>query len=92
MRVSRLRSLVAAGAIAAGVIGLTAPVAGAMPISTIQSECREASGVFSRIYEGRTVTGYTCQYRDYYGNWYIDYFDRYGNLESECDARRCYPA
>ena len=70
-------------AIAAGAIGLTAPAAGAMPMSTIQSECRAAGGSFAS-----EPYGYRCDYRDAYGTTWRDYYDRRGEYLFTCERVR----
>lgn len=98
MRASRLRSIVAASAVAAGTvigaIGLTAPTAGAMPISEAQRYCGDAGGRWTVRYEysggTRRVEGYNCSYTDYYGNRMTDWFDRRGEYIQTCNKYECY--
>lgn len=63
MRV-RVRSLVAASAIAVGILGINAPAAGAMPISGAQSHCHAADGTWSRMYYNGRIIGYQCAHQD----------------------------
>ncbi len=65
-----------------GVIGLTTASANALPISNLQSECRQAAGTWRVVYgDGRQVTGYQCWYRDISGDQYVDFYDRRGNFK-----------
>jgi hypothetical protein len=71
----------AATAVTGGLLATGSTAAGAMPISTIQSECRAAGGTFYIDYFGGRVSGYACGWRDISGDYYIDYFDRRGNYQ-----------
>ena len=68
-------------------LGLTAPTAGALPISNLQNECRQANGTWEVEYGTsstglRSVTGYRCWYRDNEGNGYVDLYDRKGKYRN----------
>jgi hypothetical protein len=77
MRVSRVRSIAAAAAIAAGTIAFTAPAAHAMPRQTWESECGAAGGRVGTDYYyangHRYFLSNWCQYTDYYGQVWTDY-------------------
>jgi len=62
IRVATFASLPAA--ITVGMLGLTAPTAGALPISNLQNECRQANGTWEVEY-GTSSTGlrYVTGYR-----------------------------
>ncbi|GAB88654.1 hypothetical protein [Gordonia rhizosphera] len=69
-----------------GVLGMTAPTATALPISNLQSECRQANGQWVVEYSTnstgiRYVSGYECWYRDINGDQYVDLYDRKGNYQ-----------
>jgi hypothetical protein len=90
MRVSRIRSIAAAGAITAGAItgvtAFTAAPAHAMPISTVSSECHDAGGSFYRDTYGSTWYGYVCAISSG-GTVYKDFYDKHGNWEYGCEYR-----
>ena len=70
---------VAVTALCVATVGGTAGTANAMPISTIKSECNAASGRFWTEYTSGRISGYACGYTDTSGNYWIDFYDRYGN-------------
>ena len=85
IRATRLATL--SVAIASAAPTLTAPAAGALPISNLQNECRQANGTWQVEYGTsstglRYVTGYQCWYRDNEGNGYVDFYDRKGNYRN----------
>ena len=85
IRTTRLATL--SVAIASAALTLTAPAAGALPISNLQNECRQANGTWQVEYGTsstglRYVTGYQCWYRDNEGNGYVDFYDRKGNYRN----------
>lgn len=76
MRLSRLGTLTAAGAIALGaLVSATAPIANAEKINekTIKSECSSAGGSYTTtVKQGMRFS--TCDYKDNEGNGYRDYY------------------
>jgi hypothetical protein len=74
MHVIRIGTVIAAGAMAVGITLLTAPPAGAIPESTIKSECAAANGeYFSQVNPaGQRVS--SCCYKDYKGKKYCDMY------------------
>ncbi len=69
-----------------GISGVTASTASALPISNLQSECRQANGQWVVEYSTnstgiRYVSGYECWYRDINGDQYVDLYDRKGNYQ-----------
>jgi hypothetical protein len=72
---SSLRSFVAAGAIAFGVLSaVMAPAAQAQPISetTIKSECKQAGGTYSTANAGADMRWSGCTYKAADGTTYTD--------------------
>jgi hypothetical protein len=84
------RSFTAAGvgAVAAGAILLTAPVANAIPEVTIKAECKDAGGT----YNTSTSNGHrysSCDYKDIDGGWHSDQYtdgEYQGTIDIERDA------
>lgn len=65
-----------------GVTGLFAASANALPISNLQSECRQAAGTWRVVYSGgHQVSGYQCWYKDVSGDQYVDFYDHRGNYK-----------
>ena len=95
MRVSRVRSIAAAVAIAGGTIALTAPAAHAMPRQTWESECRDAGGHFGTDYyyaDGhRYFLGNWCEYTDYYGQVWTDWSNQRHEPYAECRGNHHQP-
>ena len=85
--ISIFRRAVATAALATAIAGpafISAGTASALPISTLQTECRGAGGSWSIEYGYnstgvRYVSGYECWYRDIGGGLNVDFYDRRGN-------------
>ena len=76
MKLSRLSTVAAAGAIAFGaLISVTAPIANAekIPEKTIKSECASAGGSYTSVVKQGTRFS-TCDYKDNEGNGFRDYY------------------
>ena len=70
---SLLTAVIAAGAIAVGAMVATAPLANAIPESTIQKECDDANhGTYSTGIDVNGDRQSSCTYTDSSGNLYID--------------------
>ena len=71
-----LYSVLAATAIAAGVLTLSGTAAFAdekIPEKTIKSECKAAGGQYDTTVEGKNRHS-SCQYRDVDGEFFVDLF------------------